>query len=136
MQSLQKKSIFNIVEFERTIDELKKCITELLWRVAVEEAQLVQQLKLVKDFFLMGRGDLFLEFIRLTAHILNKTPTNHTSRDINLAFQIALRKMHSIDENTMDSFNFIVPVPMEETDDPEAEGAEFTEKEREDRSYW
>lgn len=132
LQSLQKKSIFNIVEFERTIDELKKCITELLWRVAVEEAQLVQQLKLVKDFFLMGRGDLFLEFIRLTAHILNKTPTNHTSRDINLAFQIALRKMHSIDENTMDSFNFIVPVPMEETDDPEAEGAEFTEKERED----
>ncbi|XP_076235225.1 gamma-tubulin complex component 4 [Calliopsis andreniformis] len=132
LQNLQKKPIFNIVEFERTIDELKQCITELLWRVAVEEAQLVQQLKLVKDFFLMGRGDLFLEFIRLTAHILNKCPTNHTSRDINLAFQIALRKMHLNDENAMDSFNFIVPVPVEENEDIEIEGAEFTEKERED----
>lgn len=111
---------------------MKQCITELLWRVAVEEAQLVQQLKLVKDFFLMGRGDLFLEFIRLTAHILNKSPTQHTSRDINLAFQMALRKMHLNDESAMDSFNFIVPVPPHENEDIEVEGTEFTEKERED----
>ncbi|CAL7948521.1 unnamed protein product [Xylocopa violacea] len=132
LQNLQKKPIFNIVEFERAIDELKQCITELLWRVAVEEAQLVSQLKLVKDFFLMGRGDLFLEFIRLTAHILNKPPTHHTSRDINLAFQIALRKVHLNDENAMDSFNFIVPVLAEESEEIEIEGTEFTEKERED----
>lgn len=132
LQNLQKKHIFNIVEFEHIIDELKQCITELLWRVAVEEAHLVQQLKLVKDFFLMGRGDLFLEFIRLTAHILNKQPTQHTSRDINLAFQMALRKMHLNDENAMDNFNFIVPVPANESEDIEIEGAEFTEKERED----
>ncbi|XP_076165985.1 gamma-tubulin complex component 4 [Ptiloglossa arizonensis] len=132
LQNIQKEPVFNIVEFERTIDELKQCITELLWRVAVEEAQLVQQLKLVKDFFLMGRGDLFLEFIRLTAHILSKPPTNHTSRDVNLAFQIALRKMHLNDENAMDSFNFIIPVPVEENEDAEIGGTEFTDKERED----
>lgn len=132
LQNIQKEPVFNIVEFERTIDELKQCITELLWRVAVEEAQLVQQLKLVKDFFLMGRGDLFLEFIRLTAHILSKPPTNHTSRDVNLAFQIALRKMHLNDENAMDSFNFIIPVPVEENEDVEIGGTEFTDKERED----
>ncbi|KZC06733.1 PREDICTED: gamma-tubulin complex component 4 [Dufourea novaeangliae] len=132
IQNLQKNPIFNIIEFECTIDELKQCVTELLWRVAVEEAQLVQQLKLVKDFFLMGRGDLFLEFIRLTAHILNKPPTNHTSRDINLAFQIALRKMHLNDESAMESFNFLVPLPVEESDDTEVEGAEITDKERED----
>ncbi|XP_053984864.1 gamma-tubulin complex component 4 [Hylaeus volcanicus] len=143
LQNLQKEPVFNIVKFERTIDELKQSITELLWRVAVEEAQLVQQLKLVKDFFLMGRGDLFLEFIRLTAHILNKPPTNHTSRDINLAFQIALRKIHLNDESAMDSFNFVIPVPTEDTEDIELKGAKesedvelestgFTEKERED----
>ncbi|XP_031831423.1 gamma-tubulin complex component 4 [Nomia melanderi] len=132
IQNLQKDPIFNIVAFERTIDELKQCVTELLWRVAVEESQLVHQLKLVKDFFLMGRGDLFLEFIRLTAHILNKPPTNHTSRDINLAFQIALRNMHLNDETAMESFNFLVPIPTEDSDDTEAEGTEITDKERED----
>lgn len=132
LQDLQKQPIFNIVQFERTIDELKQCVTELLWRVAVEEAQLVQQLKLVKDFFLMGRGDLFLEFVRLTAHILNKSPTSHTSRDINLALQIALRNIHLNDESVMESFHFVVPVPVEESEDGELEDTEFSEKERED----
>lgn len=110
LQNLQAKSFFDIVEFDRTVNELKQCVTKLLWHVAVEEAQLMQQLRLVKEFFLMGRGDLFLEFIKLTAHILNKAPTNHTSRDINLAFQMALRKMHLNDESAIDSFNFVVPV--------------------------
>ncbi|XP_025073868.1 gamma-tubulin complex component 4 [Pogonomyrmex barbatus] len=113
LQNLQAESIFNIVEFDRTINELKQCVTELLWHVVVEEAQLMQQLRLVKEFFLMGRGDLFLEFIKLTTHILNKAPTNHTSRDINLAFQMALRKMHLNDESAIDSFNFVVPVSVE-----------------------
>ncbi|XP_012272359.1 gamma-tubulin complex component 4 isoform X2 [Orussus abietinus] len=133
LRNLQKKPIFSIVEFERTIDELKNCVTEHLWYVAVEEAQLMQQLKLIKDFYLIGRGDLFLEFIRLTSHILNKTPISHTSRDVNLAFQMALRKMQNNDESALDSFNFNVPLP-ETSNEPvvDQENAEFSEKERED----
>ncbi|KAH0946423.1 hypothetical protein HN011_002675 [Eciton burchellii] len=133
LQNLQAKPTFNIVEFDRTINELKQCVTKLLWHVAVEEAQLMQQLKLVKEFFLMGRGDLFLEFIKLTAHVLNKTPTNHTSRDINLAFQIALRKMHLNDESAIDSFNFVVPVPSSENEDVDAiDTTDFLDNERQD----
>lgn len=131
-QSLQAKSIFNIVEFDRTINELKQCVTELLYHVVVEEAQLMQQLKLVKEFFLMGRGDLFLEFIRLTAHILNKTPTSHTSRDINLAFQIALRKMHLNDESAIDSFNFAVPVPPVKNEHADIDITDFPDSEKQD----
>jgi len=133
LQNLQAKPIFNIVEFDRTINELKQCVTKLLWHVAVEEAQLMQQLKLVKEFFLMGRGDLFLEFIKLTAHVLNKTPTNHTSRDINLAFQIALRKMHLNDESAIDSFNFVVPIPSSENEDVDTiDTTDFLDNERQD----
>ncbi|XP_032684472.1 gamma-tubulin complex component 4 [Odontomachus brunneus] len=132
LQNLQAKSVFNIVEFDRTINELKQCVTELLWHVAVEEAQLMQQLRLVKEFFLMGRGDLFLEFIKLTAHILNKAPTSHTSRDINLAFQIALRKMHLNDESAIDSFNFAVPVPPSENEDTDTDATDFPDDERQD----
>lgn len=132
LQNLQAKPVFNIVEFDRTINELKQCVTELLWHVAVEEAQLMQQLKLVKEFFLMGRGDLFLEFIKLTAHILNKAPTSHTSRDINLAFQIALRKMHLNDENAIDSFNFAVPIPHSENEDTDTDATDLPDNERQD----
>lgn len=132
LQDLQARSVFNIVEFDRTINELKQCVTELLWNVAVEEAQLMQQLRLVKEFFLMGRGDLFLEFIKLTAHILNKAPTSHTSRDINLAFQIALRKMHLNDESAIDSFNFAVPVPPSENEDVDTDATDLPDNERQD----
>lgn len=132
LQNLQAKSVFNIVEFDRTINELKQCVTELLWHVAVEEAQLMQQLRLVKEFFLMGRGDLFLEFIKLTAHILNKTPTSHTSRDINLAFQMALRKMHLNDESAIDSFNFVVPILSSENEDADTDATDLPDNERQD----
>ncbi|XP_046464925.1 gamma-tubulin complex component 4 [Neodiprion pinetum] len=133
LQNLKNKRTFDIIEFERTVDELKQCVTEHLWRVAVEEAQLMHQIKLIKDFFLLGRGELFLEFIRLAGHILNKKPTSHTTRDINLSFQIAARKMLLHDESTTESFDFLVPVPEIENEvgeDPE--DGEFSRRERED----
>ncbi|XP_015584908.1 gamma-tubulin complex component 4 [Cephus cinctus] len=135
LQNLQTRPTFSIIEFERTVDELKRCVTEHLWRVAVEEAQLMQQLKLIKDFYLFGRGDLFLEFIGLTADILKKIPTSHTSRDVNLAFQMTLRKMHLNDESAVESFSFLVPVPETETeknDDEIKDSAGISEKERQD----
>ncbi|XP_018300023.1 gamma-tubulin complex component 4 isoform X1 [Mycetomoellerius zeteki] len=132
LQNLQAKSVFNIVEFDRTINELKQCVTELLWHVAVEEAQLMQQLRLVKEFFLMGRGDLFLELIKLTTHILNKAPTSHTSRDINLAFQMALRKIHLNDESAIDSFNFVVPALPSENEDANTDATDLFDNEKQD----
>ncbi|XP_001600628.1 gamma-tubulin complex component 4 [Nasonia vitripennis] len=140
LRSLQAKPTFALIEFERTVDELKRCVTQHLWHVAVEEAQLVNRLKLIKDFYLMGRGDMFLEFIRLASHILDKTPTSHTSRDINLAFQMAIRKTQSTDETALESFNFAVPVLSPSKDEATAEikeqstagSTEFSEKERED----
>jgi hypothetical protein len=34
------------------------------------------QLKLMKDFFLLGRGELFLEFIQQAGHILQNPPVS------------------------------------------------------------
>lgn len=140
LRVLQARPTFALVEFDRMVDELKTCVTQHLWHVAVEEAQLVNRLKLIKDFYLMGRGDMFLEFIRLATHILDKTPSSHTSRDINLAFQMALRKTQSTDEAALDSFTFAVPNNPAGKDDVLGEtrelstvgSAEFSEKERQD----
>ncbi|KAJ8673445.1 hypothetical protein QAD02_004707 [Eretmocerus hayati] len=140
LKILQAKKIFDLIEFERTVDELRQCVTQHLWLVAVEEAQLINRLKLIKDFYLMGRGDMFLEFVRLATHILDKSPTSHTSRDINLAFQMAIRKTQSTDEIALESFTFVVPVLPTSKEDvgtdtveqSTANSTEFSEKERED----
>lgn len=51
-----------------------------LWKLAVEEAELFLQLKLMKDFFLLGRGELFLEFIQQADHILQNPPISTSTK--------------------------------------------------------
>lgn len=129
LQSLQMKPVFNVIEFENTIDEIKKCVTRLLWQVAVDDAQLLQQIKLIKDFYLIGRGDLFLDFVKLTSHILNKPPTSHTSRDVNLAFQMTMRRVMLNDESAGDSFNFVLPSPKTEASQNSGQGSQSKDRE-------
>lgn len=56
----------------------------------MEEAQLIHELKLMKDFYLLGRGELFLEFLRLTAHMLDKPTTRTGTRGIYLNTTLGL----------------------------------------------
>ena len=53
------------------------CLKQL-WKLVVEEADLVGQLKVVKDFFLLGRGELFLAFIDQAQGLLKAPPTGTT----------------------------------------------------------
>lgn len=99
----------------------------------MEEAQLMQQLKLLKEFYLTSRGDLYLEFIKLGSDILKKVPTNRTTNEINLVFQKALRKTSFNDELSTGSFSFHVAVPTTENEVTDTmEPMEFSDKERKD----
>jgi hypothetical protein len=69
-----------------------------LWKLAVEEAELFMQLKLMKDFFLLGRGELFLEFIQQAGNILQNPPistsTKGKSRGLNLLWVMGCSSFH------------------------------------------
>ncbi|KAH9643639.1 hypothetical protein HF086_006115 [Spodoptera exigua] len=78
LQKLKDPEVFEVCNLRGVIREIKECVTKHLWTVAVEEAQLIHELRLMKDFYLLGRGELFLELLRLTAHMLDK-PTARTS---------------------------------------------------------
>ncbi|XP_021925023.1 gamma-tubulin complex component 4 isoform X3 [Zootermopsis nevadensis] len=108
LQSLQAMRTFNRTEFEKTIDEFRSCVTEHLWKLAVEEAELFLQLKLMKDIFLLGRGELFLEFIHQAGRIMQNPPISSSTRDVNKAFHIAARKI-LINDDTIDKFSFVLP---------------------------
>lgn len=49
-----------------------------LWRLIVEESDLFAQLNILKDFFLLGRGELFLAFIDCSEFLLRGIPTATT----------------------------------------------------------
>lgn len=89
IQALQNDSELNVSHYDRVIDEIKSYVTSRLSEIAVNQADLVQQLKLIKDFYLLGRGELFLEFIR-QSYVINKDTDNENKlRDFVKAFESA-----------------------------------------------
>jgi len=56
--------------------EIWRC--QILWRILVEDASLLSQLRVIKDFYLLGRGELYLAFIDQAQHLLRVPPTPTT----------------------------------------------------------
>ncbi|KAG5673736.1 hypothetical protein PVAND_003756 [Polypedilum vanderplanki] len=83
---LQQPNKLTILTFELIIDEIKLNVTELLSNLAIKDADLIKQLELFKDFYLLGRGELFYEFIGQLNQLYVKSVTDHTVRDINRLF--------------------------------------------------
>jgi gamma-tubulin complex component 4 len=86
--SLQNEKSLNIVKFEEIVDEIKACVTKHLSEIAVND--LVKQLKLIKDIYLLGRGELFLEFIKQTKNISNKMINDGTARGNNTVLNVQM----------------------------------------------
>lgn len=61
----------------------------------MQDADLMKHLSCIKDYYFLGRGELFLEFIKLGSKILNELPSGNPNgtRDINVAFILAARNM-------------------------------------------
>lgn len=58
--------------------QLNLCTLQRLWKLVVEEADLLTHLQLVKNMFLLGRGELFLAFIDTADHLMRVPPTYTT----------------------------------------------------------
>lgn len=56
---LQQHDKLSVVTFEKIIEEIKISVTEHLSEIAINEADLLKQLKYIKDFFLLGN---FIDF--------------------------------------------------------------------------
>ncbi|XP_075981312.1 gamma-tubulin complex component 4 [Anticarsia gemmatalis] len=109
LQKLKNPDVFEVCNLRGVIREIKECVTKHLWMVAVEEAQLLHELRLMKDFYLLGRGELFLELLRLTAHMLDKPTTRTSTRDMNHAFQLAARAVFLSNNMDIEKFSFELP---------------------------
>ncbi|KAJ0174180.1 hypothetical protein K1T71_010326 [Dendrolimus kikuchii] len=109
LQKLKKPEFFEVLNLRGVVREIKECVTKHLWTVAVEEAQLIHELKLMKYFYLLGRGELFLELLRLTSHMLDKPTTRTSTRDMNHAFQLAARAVFLSNSADIEKFSFELP---------------------------
>ncbi|XP_053957356.1 gamma-tubulin complex component 4 homolog [Anastrepha ludens] len=89
IQMLQNDEELNVQHYESIVNEIKTYVTTRLSEIAINQADLVQQLRLMKDFFLLGRGELFLEFLRLTYNIGKDKYNENKVHDFVKAFESA-----------------------------------------------
>ncbi|XP_014867337.1 PREDICTED: gamma-tubulin complex component 4 isoform X1 [Poecilia mexicana] len=101
LHRLKQQPLFSLVDFENVIDGIRSTVAEHLWTLMVEEADLLEKLKIVKDFYLLGRGELYQVFIDLAQQMLKAPPTAVTEHDVNVAFQQAAHKVLLDDDNLL-----------------------------------
>ncbi|XP_054858125.1 gamma-tubulin complex component 4 isoform X3 [Eublepharis macularius] len=101
LHRLKQQTLFNLVDFESVVDWIRSTVAEHLWKLMVEESDLIGQLKIIKDFYLLGRGELFQAFIDTAQHLLKTPPTAVTEHDVNVAFQQSAHKVLLDDDNLL-----------------------------------
>lgn len=93
LQALYNDDSVDIGAYESIVNEIKVYVTERLSEIAFNQADLIMHLRLVKDYYLLGRGELFLEFIKQTDSISACDGiTEQLARDVSRAFQVALNR--------------------------------------------
>lgn len=101
LHRLKQQPLFSLVDFENVIDGIRSTVAEHLWTLMVEESDLLGQLKIIKDFYLLGRGELYQVFIDLAQQMLKTPPSAVTEHDVNVAFQLAAHKVLLDDDNLL-----------------------------------
>lgn len=64
IEDINQDDKIDVFELERAINQIKKYVSQRLSEIAVIEDDLERQLSLIKDFYLLGRGEFYLEFFR------------------------------------------------------------------------
>ncbi|PVD20069.1 hypothetical protein C0Q70_20563 [Pomacea canaliculata] len=108
IQQLAQQPLFSASVFESLVDKIRTHVAEQLWVMVVQEADLTGQLRVMKDFFLLGRGELILAFIDQAQHLLKGPPTGSTEHDVNTAFQQAARNVLLENEAILQRFRLTV----------------------------
>lgn len=106
IKSLEKRP-FNVSEFEKTIQECKLKLTKFLWGIMLEEANLLEHLQLIRDYYGLGRGELFQQFIMTSEEQLKQTPSDKIVQNLNFIFSDTARKIYSENDKTYLRFELL-----------------------------
>uniref|UniRef100_A0A8C7W987 Gamma-tubulin complex component n=1 Tax=Oncorhynchus mykiss TaxID=8022 RepID=A0A8C7W987_ONCMY len=117
LHRLKQQPFFSLVDFENLIDGIRSTVAEHLWTLMVEESDLLGQLKIIKDFYLLGRGELYQVFIDHAQHMLKTPPTAVTEHDVNVAFQQAAHKVLLDDDNLLPLLHLTIDYQGKESKD-------------------
>lgn len=105
IQMLYNADTIDVGAYETVVNEIKTYVTGRLSEIAFNQADLLKHLRLIKEFFLLGRGEFFLEFIVQTEPLLasRREINDRLANKLHQAFQAALnRTFTDLEQITVD----------------------------------
>lgn len=99
LAELSESLEFKIADFERFVDTVRETASRHLHTLVLINADLRQELDLLRSFFLLARGELFQTFIEEADSYLKVPPNSATEYDVRQCFMSTIRKLLSDDEN-------------------------------------
>ncbi|XP_017025949.1 gamma-tubulin complex component 4 homolog isoform X2 [Drosophila kikkawai] len=97
IQDLSNDDKINVFRIEQVVNEIKKFVSRRLSEIAVNEVDLERQMGLLKDFYLLGRGEFFLEFFSQLYGNFDIN-TEMRSRNYTRAFELAATGLRITDD--------------------------------------
>jgi gamma-tubulin complex component 4 len=69
-------------------------VARQLWQLVVVDSQLLKPLQAMRDYFLLGRGDLYQYFIHdcYERNVTQMRPGNNTEKELNVLYRSAAAK--------------------------------------------
>jgi len=77
-EMLKRAETFHLLRFEALVRRLHTVITSRLWYLVVIEAKLLEHLQAVRDLVLLGRGELWHDFIVRSRDLMRHLPTTRS----------------------------------------------------------
>lgn len=81
----------------------------------VEEAQLFEHLQLLRDYYGLGRGELFQQFIVSAEEHLKNIPNRYVVIKLNSIFHETAKKIYSENDKTYRRFELLFPKEDDDT---------------------
>ena len=99
LEALKAASHFHLLSFEALVKSLHATVAERLWRLIMEEADLVKHLRAVRDLVLMGHGALWHEIIVQGRDLMRHPPTTRSEESLRTGPLAAARRRCGMDED-------------------------------------
>ncbi|XP_039271467.2 gamma-tubulin complex component 4-like [Styela clava] len=105
---LQNQDRFSLEEFESRLNKIRSTVARELWDLCVVKAKLVSHFMMLKDYYLLGLGELYLVFLEESAIVMRKPPTKTTEHDVNQAFLRSAIKVQLEEDGALQNFKLVI----------------------------
>jgi len=127
LAKLQAAPQFHRISFERTVESIRAMVARHLWKLVVEEADLLGHMQALKDYYLLAKGDFFQFLFEDSKSIMALPPRASSQADLNVPFQQSAIRSSAASDKHFELVKLRLAAPQTSATDLRKGGAPSTE---------